>query len=112
MTDPADLDQLCNAISSQGALIGRHEELLCGLMEGVQDVAESHNLALNALREQFHGMPTRQPTTTVTSQPLSNPAGKRRSHPGVPGTPLTSPGALRWRFQNLPDLSLPVLPRF
>ena len=28
MTDPADLNQLCNAVSSQGATIGRHKELL------------------------------------------------------------------------------------
>ena len=74
MTDPADLDQLRNAISSQGAIIGRHKELLRGLMEGFQDVAESHDLALDALREQFRGVPTRQPTMTVTSHPLSNPA--------------------------------------
>ena len=75
MTDPADLDQLRNAISSQGATIGRHEKLLHGLMEGFQDVAKRHDLALDALREQFRGLLTRQSTTTVTSQPLSNRAG-------------------------------------
>ena len=75
MTDPADLDQLCNAICFQGALIGRHEEMLHGLMEGCQDLIEHHDLALDALREHFRGLPTRQPTITVTSQPLSNPAG-------------------------------------
>ncbi|XP_045552233.1 formin-2 [Salmo salar] len=70
-----DLEQLRNAIFSQGALIGSHKELLRGLMEGFQDVAEHHDLALEALREQYRGLPTRQHTTTVTSQPLSNPAG-------------------------------------
>lgn len=75
MTDPAHLDQLRNAISSQGDIIGRHEDMLRGLMEGFQDVAECHDLALGALREQFRGLPTRQPNTTVTSQILSNRAG-------------------------------------
>eukprot|EP00063_Salmo_salar_P023125 XP_013997960.1 PREDICTED: protein FAM127C-like [Salmo salar] len=36
MTDPVDSDHLRNAISSQGATIGRHKELLRGLMEGFQ----------------------------------------------------------------------------
>jgi hypothetical protein len=75
MTGPADLDQLPNAVSSQGATIGRHENLLHGLMEGFQAVVERHDLALDALREQFCGLPTRQPTMTVTSQPLYNSAG-------------------------------------
>ena len=48
MTDPADLDQFRNTISSQGALIGSHKELLRGLMEGFQDMAERHDLALDA----------------------------------------------------------------
>ena len=75
MTDPADLDQLCNAISSQGALIGRHQELLLGLVEGFHDVAKRHYLAFDAMLHQLCGLPTWQPTTMVTSQPLSNPAG-------------------------------------
>jgi hypothetical protein len=75
MTDPADLDQLCNTISSQGALIGRHQVLLLGLVEGFHDVAERHYLAFDAMRDQFRGLPTWQPTTMVTSQPLSNPVG-------------------------------------
>ena len=72
MTDPADLDQLCNAISSQEVTIDRHEYLLCGLMEGFQDVAERHDLELDALWEQFRGLSTVHPTMTVTSQSLSN----------------------------------------
>ena len=44
-------------------------------MEGFQAVAERHDLALDALREQFCGLPTRQSTMTVTFQSLSNPAG-------------------------------------
>jgi hypothetical protein len=74
-TDPADLDQLRNTISSQGAVFSRHEELLRCLMEGFKDVAECQDLALFALQEQFHGFHTRQPTMMVTSQPLSNPTG-------------------------------------
>ena len=75
MTDPADLDQLRNTISSQGATIGSYEEILRGLMEGFQDVAERPDLTLDTLWEQFCGLPTRQATMTVTSQPLCNPAG-------------------------------------
>jgi hypothetical protein len=74
MTDTVELDQLSNDITSQGTLIGRHEEMHHGLMEGVRDVAEHHHPALDALREQFRGLPTRQPTMTVTSQPFSYPA--------------------------------------
>jgi hypothetical protein len=66
MTDPEDLDQLRNAISSQGTTIGRHEELLRGLTEGFQAVAERHDLALDTLREQFCGLATMQLTTMVT----------------------------------------------
>ena len=53
MTDPADSDQLHTAVSSQGATIGRHKELLRGLMEGFQTLAERHDHALNTLLEQF-----------------------------------------------------------
>ena len=49
MTGPADPDQLRNSISSQGASIGRHEELLRGLLEGVQTLAERHDRALAML---------------------------------------------------------------
>ena len=56
MTDRADLGQLRNTISSQGASIGRHAELLCGLMEGVQTLAKRHDQALDMLREQFRGL--------------------------------------------------------
>jgi hypothetical protein len=44
-------------------------------MEGFKAVDERHDLALDALREQFRELPTRQPTMTVTSLPLCNPAG-------------------------------------
>jgi hypothetical protein len=70
MTDPADLDQLHNAISSQGATIGRHEELFPDLMEGIHTLVERHDGALNILLEQFRGLAGRQPTTTVTLQPI------------------------------------------
>ena len=75
MTEPTDVDQIPNALASQEAIIGRHEELLRGLMEGFQTMAERHDQALDTLREQFRGLSTRQPTPTVTSQPLSNPVG-------------------------------------
>ena len=74
MTDPAASDQLCNALSSQGATISRHEELLHGLIEGFQTLDECHDQALNTLLEQFRGLFNMQSTMTVTSQPLSNPA--------------------------------------
>ena len=57
MTDPADLDQLRYAISSQGATTGRHEELLRGIMEGFQATADRHDQALDMLREHVHGLP-------------------------------------------------------
>nr|XP_046210762.1 protein LDOC1-like [Oncorhynchus gorbuscha] len=41
MTDPADSDQLHNAVSQQGATIGRHKELLHCLMEGLFTLAVS-----------------------------------------------------------------------
>ncbi|KAM9416128.1 LOW QUALITY PROTEIN: SH2 domain-containing adapter protein E-like [Salvelinus alpinus] len=53
MTDPADLDQLRNVVSSQGVTIGRHEELLQSLMEGFQTLAECQDRAFNTLLEQF-----------------------------------------------------------
>ena len=56
MTDPADPGQMRDGVSSQGATIVRHEELLRGLMEGIQTLAG------------------RQATTVLTPQPLSNPA--------------------------------------
>jgi hypothetical protein len=56
MTVPADPGQLRDAISSQGAAIWRHKELLCGLMDGVQTLAERHDRAWNSLREAaYHG---------------------------------------------------------
>ena len=51
MTAPADPGQLSNAISSQGASSGRHEEVLLGLMEEVQTLAERHDRALDMLLE-------------------------------------------------------------
>ena len=56
MTDPADSDQLRNAISSQGATTGRHEELLRGLMVGFQTLAERYDCTLNTLLEKFRGL--------------------------------------------------------
>jgi hypothetical protein len=61
MTDPADPGQVLNFISSQGASIGRHEEFSCGLMEGVQTLAEQHDWALDMLQEQFRGLAGGQP---------------------------------------------------
>ena len=45
------------------------------MMEGFQATAECHHQALDILRDQVRGLPIRQPTTMVTSQPLFNPAG-------------------------------------
>lgn len=82
MTDPADSDQLHNAVSQQEA-IGRHKELMQCLMEGLHTLAECHDQAFNTLLEQFRVFPTTQQATPVIPQTLS----------------------------NLPGLSLPVLPR-
>jgi hypothetical protein len=49
MTDPADTDQFHNNISSEGAIIKRHEELLLGLLDGFQTLAERYDCALNTL---------------------------------------------------------------
>ena len=74
MTDPADSYQLRNAISSQGATVGRHKELLQGLLDGFQTLAECHDCALNTLQEQFPGLSVRQPAMAVAFQPPSNTA--------------------------------------
>ena len=66
MTDPADSDQLCNTVSSQGATIGRHEEILHYLMEGFHTLVEHH--AISAMLEQFRWLSIRQQATTETSQ--------------------------------------------
>jgi hypothetical protein len=53
MTDPADPGQLRSSISSQGTSIGGNEELLRGLIEGVQMLPERHDWVLDMLLEQF-----------------------------------------------------------
>ena len=110
MTDPADLDQLRNAIS-QGATVGRHEESLHGLMEGFQAVAQLQDQALEALREQSRGLPTKHPTMTVTSQPLCNTAGSS-AVTLASRKPRLPPPEHYDGFQNLSGLSLSVLPWF
>uniref|UniRef100_A0A8C7SRR1 Exocyst complex component 2 n=1 Tax=Oncorhynchus mykiss TaxID=8022 RepID=A0A8C7SRR1_ONCMY len=65
---------LCNAVFSEVATIGRHEEFLHRLMERLQTMAEHHDHAFNALLELFRRLSTRQQATTVTSQTLCNPA--------------------------------------
>uniref|UniRef100_A0AAZ3SS91 DUF4939 domain-containing protein n=1 Tax=Oncorhynchus tshawytscha TaxID=74940 RepID=A0AAZ3SS91_ONCTS len=74
MTNPADPGQLRNTVSIQEATIGRRKELLRGLVEGVQVLAEHHDRALDSLLEKFRGLSGRQPTMVVTPQPLSNSA--------------------------------------
>jgi hypothetical protein len=56
MTNPAVPGQLRNAISTQGSTTGRHKELLRGLVEGVQTLAQHCDRALDSLLEQFHGL--------------------------------------------------------
>ena len=73
MADPADLDQLRNTVSLHGATIGRHEELLQNLMEGLHTLAERHDQGFKSLLEQFRGLSIRKHVTTETSQMLSNP---------------------------------------
>ena len=53
MTDPADLDLLRHAVSLQGATIGRNEELLQGLLEGLSSLTEGHDYGLKAIMEQI-----------------------------------------------------------
>jgi hypothetical protein len=50
-SDPADSDQLCNTVFSQGDTNGRHEELLHKLMEGCHTLAENHGHAVSAFLE-------------------------------------------------------------
>ena len=96
MTDPADSDQLHNAVSLQGATIGRHEELLQCLMEGLHTWAERHDQ--NAIPWMPHW--------------AAGHTNNLPAYPSVPRTLFTSSGALRRRFQNLLGFSLPVLPYF
>lgn len=53
-------------------------------MEEYQTLAKCHDRALNTLLEQFRRLSVRQPTTTVTSQPLSNPAVSSAAPPATP----------------------------
>lgn len=89
----------------------RHEELLHVLMEGFQDVAECHDLALDALWEQFRGLPTRQPTMTVTSQPVSNPAGSSAITP-VSREPRLPPRSATMEIPEPAGLFSPNAPSF
>ena len=73
MTDPADSDQLRNAVCLQGATIGRHEELLQNLMEGFHILEEQHDQGFNSLLEQFCRLSVKQQGTTENSQKLGNP---------------------------------------
>ena len=72
MTDPVDLDQLCHAVSLQGVSIGRHEELLLDLLDGLRSLTERHNQGFKAIMEQISELAHRQPATSETSQPPSN----------------------------------------
>ncbi|XP_071210165.1 uncharacterized protein [Salvelinus alpinus] len=113
MTEPADSDQLCNTVSSQGATIGRHKELLHNLMEGFHTLAEYHDDAVSALLELLRGLSIRQPATTETSQTLSNPTTSVASpQPGFPRILITSSGAILFQcsliFELQPSLFLSV----
>jgi hypothetical protein len=113
MTDPADSDKLHNTVSLQGATIGRHEELLHNLVEGLHILAERHDHAFHALLEQFCGLSTRQQATTVTFQTPSNPSTSGASLQPTPvsrESRLPPLGALRWGSWNLKVVYLPVLP--
>lgn len=55
-------------------------------MEGFQTLAERHERALNTLLKQFRGLSVRQPATTVTSQPLNNPAVSSASLQATPAS--------------------------
>lgn len=51
MTDPADLDSIQHAVSLQGATIGRHEELLQDLLEGLNSLTEHHDQGFKGTME-------------------------------------------------------------
>ena len=51
MTAPADLDQLCHAVSLQGATLRSHEELLLALLEGLRSLTECHDQGFKAIKE-------------------------------------------------------------
>ena len=70
MTDTADLDQLRHAVSLQGAAIGRHEELLQDLLEGLHSLTEHHGKGFKAIMEQIRELAHRQPTTSESPRQL------------------------------------------
>lgn len=63
MTDPAEPDSLRNAVALQGAAIGRHEDILQRVMEGLQSLSDHHDRTYQSLMEQFRGMSMGQSTT-------------------------------------------------
>ena len=72
MTDPADLNQLHHIVSLQGATIGRHEEVLQDLLEGLHSLTECHDQGFKAIMEQISELAHRQHVMSETSQPPSN----------------------------------------
>ena len=69
MTDSAELNQLRHTVSLQGATIGRHEELLLDLLEGLRSLTERHD---QAIMEQIRELAHRWSTNTENPQPLRN----------------------------------------
>jgi ABC-type transporter Mla subunit MlaD len=64
MTYPADLDQL----SQQGATIGRHQELLQGLLEGLSSLKERNDHELKAIMEKVMELAQRLSATSEKLQ--------------------------------------------
>jgi hypothetical protein len=65
MTDTANSDELRYTVSLHGATIGRNEELLQNLLEGLHILAECHDEDFNSLLEQLSGLSIRQHATTA-----------------------------------------------
>ena len=81
MTDPADAEQLRQAVHLQGAAIGRQEILLQEVMGSlVQAMSDRHDQVLNRLIEQIQAL-------TVGPDPVSPPVDPSPpAHPTAPAS--------------------------
>ncbi|KAJ7988588.1 hypothetical protein DPEC_G00325110 [Dallia pectoralis] len=84
--DPADHEQLRNAVCLQEAAIGKQGALLQGVMEGLKDVSARHDRTYQALLEQFQTLSTRLTPTTPPANP-SNMVSELASAPLAAAVP-------------------------
>ncbi|KAJ8007840.1 hypothetical protein DPEC_G00098370 [Dallia pectoralis] len=85
--DPAEHEQLRNAVCLQGVVIGNQKVLLQGVMAGLKDVSERHDQTYQALLAQFQALaasltPTAPPAnpSNMVPEPASAPPAAANPH--------------------------------